>query len=511
MKLIAFTFTALTLLCGFSFGESKTKAAPKDDAVDVVAPIIGTAKNTSLMKVNVTYQPWNYRIPWQKTPPAARRGLGVLLEGNRILVTAQMVGDSTFIELEQADGGRKLPAKVKAVDYEANLALLEPARDPAGFFAGLKPISVDTSVRVGDELQTWQLDRVGEVVITPLTVNKVQTAHYVLDNSMFIVYEAIGLIRSEANSFTLPVIKNGKLVGLLLRYDSKNQTTSVLPGPIIEHFLKDVADNNYQGFPSLGVEYQQTLDTQFREYLGMSNEMHGVYISAVTKGGSAESIGVKEGDIVMEMNGQKVNERGDYKDPQFGTLNMSHIVRGKCFVGDELKVKVLRDGKEQILTGKLTRKNPKDFLVWPYLFDRGGNYLVMAGMIFQELSMPYLQSFGDEWETQAPLRLAYVAKHTDDYEKAGRKKLVYLGATLPTKSTQGYERLGGLIITKVNDKEINDLSDLNAAFKEPKDGIHKIEFEDFPKVVYLDALTAERDNLKLLDGVYRIGSLKRIE
>ncbi len=511
MKPFALTLTALALLCGLSLGESKPKAAPKDEATEITVPIIGTAKNTSLMKVNVTYQPWNYRIPWQKTPPSARRGLGVLLDNNRILVTAQMVGDATFIELEQADGGRRLPAKVKAVDYEANLALLEPARDPDGFFAGLKPISVDTSVRVNDELQTWQINPTGEVDITTLKVNKVKTAHYVLDSSMFIVYEAVGLIRSETNSFTLPVIKNGKLVGLLLRYDSKNQTTSVLPGPIIEHFLKDVADNNYQGFPSLGVEYQQTLDTQFREYLGMSNQQHGVYISAVTKGGSAESIGVKEGDIVLEMNGQKVNERGDYKDPQFGTLNMSHIVRGKCFVGDELKVKVLREGKEQLLVGKLTRKNPKDFLVWPYLFDRGGNYLVMGGMIFQELSLPYLQSFGDEWETQAPLRLAYVAKHTDDYEKAGRKKLVYLGATLPTKSTQGYERLGGLIITKVNDKDINDLSDLNNAFKDPKDGIHKIEFEDFPKVVYLDALTAERDNLKLIDGVYHIGSLKRIE
>ncbi len=32
-----------------------------------------------------------------------------------------------------------------------------------------------------------------------------------------------------------------------------------------------------------------------------------------------------------------------------------------------------------------------------------------------------------------------------------------------------------------------------------------------PKLLYLDALTAESDNLKLQDGAYRVGLLKRIE
>lgn len=513
MKSHSSILALLLLLCAPLSAEEKPRAAAaaKTDEPVVVAPILATQRNTSLLKVNVTYQPWNFRIPWQKTPPGSRRGLGVLLEGNRILVTAQMVADATYIELEQAESGEKLTAKVKAVDYEANLALLEPAQSAGEFFKELAPMTLNTAVAVGDELETWQLDRTGEVVITPLKVHKVQVARYFLESSLFLVYETIGIIRSEANSFTLPVIKNGKLTGLLLRYDSKNQTASVLPGPIIQHFLKDIADDNYQGFPSLGIEFQQTLDGQFREYLGMTKEQQGVYVGAVTSGGSADSLGIKEGDILMEMNGKKINARGDYKDPQYGSMNMSHIVRGNSFVGDELKVKVLRDGREMTLSGKLTRKKPKDYLVWPYLFDRGSNYMVMGGLIFQELSMPYLQSFGEDWESQAPLRLAYVAKHTEEYEKAGRKKLVFLGAALPTLATQGYERVGGLIVTKVNDRPINDLNDVNGAFKEPKNGIHKIEFEDFPKVIYLDALAAEKDNIKLLDGVYRIGSLKRIE
>ena len=73
--------------------------------------------------------------------------------------------------------------------------------------------------------------RVGELIRSPVTINKILVSRYFLDTSMFLVYEANGIIRSEANSFTLPVIKGGKLAGLLLSYDSKNQTALVLEAP----------------------------------------------------------------------------------------------------------------------------------------------------------------------------------------------------------------------------------------------------------------------------------------
>ena len=496
---------------GFAANGDKEKNPEKQDAPPPVPVASTTSRNISLLKVNVTLQPWNQRVPWQKVSPGARRGLGVLLEKNEILVTAQLVADATYIELEQADSGHKLPAKVKAVDYDANLALLEPNAEVNGFFAGLKPMALDPGAKVDDELNVGQLDRVGRMISTKVTISKIQVSRYVLETSLFLAYEVNGIIRTEGNSFTLPVMKGGKLAGLLLSYDSKNLSATILPAPIIAHFLKDMADGNYQGFPSLGIEYQTTLDDQFREYLGLKDGDQGVYVSAVSKGGSAESVGIKEGDIVLEINGHPIDSRGDYNDPQFGRLNMSHIVRGNAFVSDQIKVKVLREGNPQTLSGKLTRKLPKDFLVWPYLFDRAPNFLVMGGLIFQELSLPYLQTFGGDWESNAPLRLVFAAKHTDEYEKQGRRKLVIVSATLPTRATQGYERVGGQIVTKVNGKDVNDLADLDKAFKEPQDGIHKIEFEDAPKTIFLDAILAERENTRLLGGAYRLSSLKRIE
>lgn len=489
--------------------KKKRAAAPENGAV-VPQQVV---QSNSLVKVNATSQPYSLHLPWQKESPSGRRGLGVVLAGNRVLVTGQMVANATYIELELPESGQKVPAKVVAVDYEANLALLEsPASDKQkAFFSGLKPMAVDSGSRIEDKVDILQAGRVGELIKSPLVISKVLTRRYNVEGSGFLVYEANNIVRSEANSFTLPVVKGGKLVGLLLSYDSKNQVTTILPAPIIEHFLKDVADGSYEGFPSLGMEMQSTMDEQFREFLGLKPDAPGVLVSAVMKGGSADKAGMKKGDILVAINGFSIDSRGDYKDPQFGPLSSSHLVRGRAYVGDKVEIKVIREGKEVVLKSELARRKPEDFLVLPYLFDKGPRYVLMGGLLFQELSRPYLDAFGDEQRGGAILRLAHIATHPDKYEEEGRRKLVFLSLVLPTPSAQGYDKLGGQVINKVNGQTIKDLNDLADAFKNNKGTVHVIELNDFPHILYLDGFNAERDNMRLLGGAYRIGSLKRLE
>lgn len=516
MKLLPF-FLLLTICAITAQAQTPAAEAPKKKraapAAENASATLSAAQNSSLVKVNATSQSYNLHLPWQKESPSGRRGLGVVLAGNRVLVTAQMAADATYIELELPESGQKIPAKVVAVDYEANLALLEapPSDKQKAFFTGLKPMSIDNSVRIKDSVEVLQTGRVGELIKSELKIGKILTRRYIVEGSNFLVYEANNIVRSEANSFTLPIVKGDKLAGLLLSYDSKNQVTTILPAPIIEHFLKDVADGSYEGFPGLGMEMQSTQDEQFREYLGLKPDAPGVLISAVVKGGSAEKAGMKKGDVLISINGFTIDTRGDYKDPQYGPLSSSHLVRGRAYVGDKVEIKVLREGKEVTLNGQLSRRSPDDYLVLPYLFDKGPRYVLMGGMLFQELSRPYLDAFGEEQRGGAILRLARIATHPDKYEEAGRKKLVFLSMVLPTPSAQGYDKLGGQVINKVNGKPINDLNDLAEAFKSAKDTWHVIELDDFPHILYLDTFNAERDNMRLLGGAYRIGSLKRLE
>jgi len=88
------------------------------------------AKIPPVVRVNVSSQSYNFSQPWRKNPPAIRQGLGVVLLDGRILVTAELVANHTYVELEKPETALKAAAQVEVVDYDANLALLAaPAAD----------------------------------------------------------------------------------------------------------------------------------------------------------------------------------------------------------------------------------------------------------------------------------------------------------------------------------------------------------------------------------------------
>ena len=118
------------------------------------------APEDSLVRINSTIQTFSASQPWEKSPPRSRRGLGTLLPGNRILTTAAMAADSIYIELQSADSTKTIPAKVSAIDYEANLALLVPDADP-GFLKELKSVELATPAKPGDEVNLLQLETNG--------------------------------------------------------------------------------------------------------------------------------------------------------------------------------------------------------------------------------------------------------------------------------------------------------------------------------------------------------------
>lgn len=468
---------------------------------------------TSILRVNVTNQPYNFALPWQKRQPGTRQGLGALLEGNKVLVTAELVQDATYLEFEVASTGRKLTAKAQTIDYEANLALLAPAEEPDGFFDGLVPFTLsNTPPQKGDKFEVWQFENNGSSVTTEITFESAQLGRYFVDGSYFLQFEANGAVNYRAGSFTLPVIHSKKLTGMLLTYDKENQVAAILPYPIIKAFLDDAADGNYVGFPSFGIQFAPTLDQQLRTYLKLDPSLNGgILITGVMPGTSAAAAGLKEGDVLLEIGGYKLDTRGYYQDPTWGLIALGHLVKGGNVTGAQLPMKISREGQILDLTLTLLRKKPSDYLVDPYIFDRAPKYLILGGMVFSELSKPYLEAFGHEWRQRAPFEFVYAAENQQEFEREGRRKLVFLVGTLPSESTLGYENIRGVFVEKVNDQFIGDLKDFNAALANPIDGRHKIEISSTPYTIYLDASLVERDNQIFLPQRYRIHEMKQLD
>jgi hypothetical protein len=436
------------------------------------------------------------------------RALGPVIAGRRVLVTAELVANSNYIELEKAESGERTPATVEAVDYEANLALLKPSDEK--FLADIKPLEIKHVV-VGDRVALWQLESTGALLITGALITTVEVARYPIDDAAFLIYRLTSAMQYRENSFTLPVVKDNKLAGLLMRYDARTQNVDAIPAPVIEHFLKDAAGKEYKGFPRTGLLYDATRDPQLRRYAGLTDETPGgVYVTHVDRNSPAEKAGIREGDVILAVNNKPIDQDGNYFDEQYSKVSLVNLTSTKAYVGETMKFKTFRGGKTQLLDVVAGHRSARDYLIDPYIIDRAPRYYVLGGMVLLELSRQYLKEWGHEWLKKAPERFVYYDRYQSDLFNDDRKKIVILSQVLPTPNTVGYEELSNLVVTKINGVALKSLADAPAALEKPVNGFHKIEFEENPREIYLDAKEVE-ENIPALMKSYGVRELKRLD
>ncbi len=479
------------------------KPAPEAKANEVAAapdsPIDPREFLDSVVRINATQQDWNQWQPWEKEPPRKRRALAAIIAPAQVITTAEIAANATYLEFESADGTRFIPAKVIARDDEVNLALLGPANEAEGeeFFRNTTPFKLAESSKQGDTLDILQLEANGTALITPGSLQSVDLTSSFLPGHNFLTYLVKASMQSAASSYTLPVTKGSELAGVLLSYNSKDQICDVASTDIIRRFLDAAKSDTYQGFPSLGVRVAMTEDNSFREWLNLKDEHGGLYIQNVQDDSAAKEAGILKGDVLLEADGNPIDRRGYYEDPDYGNLSWVHLVRGEKAVGDELKIKLLREGEEMEVTAILKRKLPQDKLVPDYIFDQQPSYLVKGGLIFQELTREILERYGKDWTSRAPLNLLDAYDNPHRYEEKMRR-VIFLSSVIPTPATVGYERLRNMVVSKVNGQEIKDMQDLADAFSANKDGMHTIEFVDEHLVIYLEDRISSAVDAQLL-------------
>jgi S1-C subfamily serine protease len=496
----------VTLLATASLLEAKKPAAVQKLPAGIRGAV--QAKEVSLVRVNVTGQPFDYFRPWQKKAPFSKRALGAVLPRGRVLVTADLVANQNYVELERAESGDKTAANVVVVDYEANLALLEPVDKK--FLDGLQPLELALDIVVGDRLSAWQLESSGTLVVTEGIVTTIGVTRYPADVGDFLTYRISIPMQYRDNSYTVPLVKNNKLAALLLRYDPRSQTLDAIPAPIIAHFLKDAEGSSYNGFPSLGISFFPTRDPQLRSYAGENGKAGGVYVTSVEPGLPAAKAGLQPGDIISAVGDHEIDQNGNYVDSLYGKLDFSNLITAKGFVGDSVTLHVHRSGKPLTLNVRLEHRAEEDYVVPPYNIDSPPSYYVLGGLIFQELSRQYLKEWGANWEKDAPQDFVYLDRFQSELFPEGKRRVVILSQVLPANSTIGYDDFAYLTVKKVNGKEIKSLRDLAAAVQQPLNGFIKIETEEDPKQLALDPAQIAAEAAALQQN-YGLPALQRLD
>ncbi len=499
--LLTLPFLLTLTACDPRKPQPAAEAAPTTREAPAAADI-----KTSVLRINSTQQSWNPGQPWEKNPPSQRRALAAIVGPQRVLTTSELVADATYLEFESPDGTRFAQAKVIAVDYEANLALLGPASEQEGnlVFEKTTPLEVTSPPMIGATLEILQIEENGLPLLTPGSLQSIDISSNFLPGHGFLTYRVKASMQSAASSYSLPVLMSGKLAGVLISYNSKDQICDVASTDIVSRFIKQSAEGHYTGFPSLGISIARTEDSSFRQWLKLANDQGGLYIHTVRKGGAAETAGVKKGDVLLAIDGHTIDRRGYYQHPHYGSLFWGHLIRGERSTGDVITLSLLRAGQPLELKASLTREEESTRLVPSYQFGKAPNFLIKGGMVFQELSRPLLEAYGENWESRAPLNFLDAMENPEKYEgKVDR--IVLLSGSIPTPATVGYESLRDLIVRKVNGKEIKNMKSLIDAFKENSGKLHSVEFDEEKFTIYLDDAVCTAVESQLLQrGIPRL-------
>ncbi len=462
--------------------------------------------SASVLRVTATIQYPDALRPWLKKQPFTREGLGTLLEGGRLLVTADMVAHATMIELQKPEDGPKGSAVVEAIDEECNLAILKPA--DGTLLEGTRPLALDTSVRSGSRCEILQLEQNGAPAMTPATVTTVAVMPYPSDNAAYLTYRVATSIPQREGSFVIPALHQGKLAGLVMRYDSKTQSADIIPAPLIARFLKESSKPGYTGLARAGLIWEEARGTTLRAWLGATGHS-GVYVTWVEPGGPADKAGLKKGDLLLTAAGKPIDSTGNYLDPVHGKTTFSNLASLESSPGDAMKITYFRSSGEGIGKTNSTvlclEGHRQASEISPSLLH--GNslpYLFLGGLLFEELSRPYLREWGNDWRREAPLNLVYLDAFQHELPQ-NQGRLVILSSLFPSAQTVGFEDLVKRVVLSINGRDIHSLADVTEAAKHPENGFQKIILEGSVGPIFLEAATlaTEEEAIRAEYGIPR--------
>jgi S1-C subfamily serine protease len=414
------------------------------------AKAAGDVRN-SMVKIYCVQNAPDYDNPWQMKGPEMFSGSGCVIDGNRILTNAHVVSDHTFIMVRLHGQSQKHQARVIAISHEADLALL--GVDDPSFFEGVKPLKFGSLPEIEQEVFVYGFPRGGDSLSTTKgVISRIENQRY--------VHSWINLLAGQLDAAINPgnsggpVMVDDHIVGVVMQAMEKSQNIGyMVPVLVIEHFLIDMEDGQYDGFPEDGIIIQALENEGLKKMHGLNEEQSGALVSSVVSGSPAESK-IFPGDVLLSIDGHRIADDctvefrpGERTDGDF------YIKQHQ--VGDDAVYKILRRGKEH--TVKLTLNKPwgKNMLVPTARYDVQPTYYVYGGLVFCPLTLNYLLTWGDNLWKDAPYNLmTYLTEQ--EHAREG-EEIVIIIKVLAGDFNNGYDHLVNTRILRVNGKRILNL------------------------------------------------------
>jgi len=438
----------------------------------------------SVVKIFVYSNPPDFFKPWQTKGSGHSTGSGCIISGNRVLTSAHVVSNHTFIQLKKSTDSKKYTARVESIGNDCDLAVLSV--DDPEFFEGTKPISFgdlpmlkDTVTAIGYPVGGDQLS------VTEGVVSRIDVTPYSHGSRQLIAVQIDAAI-NPGNSGG-PVIQDGKLIGIAFQGLKKGENIGyIIPTPIIRHFFEDLKDGHYDGFRTLGIITNKTENPDMQRFYKLKNGVGGVLVTGIIPDSPAAGR-LKEGDIITELDEVAIARDGTIEFRDSERIAFTYLISRKQ-VGDMIPLKFIRDGEEINLSLEL--QHFVELVPKPFYYE-SPTYYIHGGLVFTVLSNDLLRNWKLDFGVAALLNASYYAFGPGRMRPKGRKEICVLLNVLPDNANAGYHDIKFQIVDKINGRNIKLFKDLVMTLHEGKDKYTVIDTEERNQILLDNTNIAE--------------------
>ncbi|MBL7179468.1 MAG: serine protease [Pseudomonadota bacterium] len=426
----------------------------------------------AMVKIYTITHRYNYNMPWQMKGQESRSGSGCIIKDRRILTNAHIVSDHAFIQVRRAGQTKKYTAKVEMVAHDCDLAVLRVADE--SFFSGVKPIPIGELPEIRNKVYVCGFPEGGDKLsITEGVVSRIEHSNYAHSKAFLLACQIDAAI-NPGNSGG-PVIKDNQLVGVAFQVASSMEKVGyMIPPPIIDRFLKDIANGRYDGIPCLGVYCQRLENPDIRAFFGMSDNQLGILVTKVYQDSPAEGT-IQPGDIILGIDDKKVGNDGTIEFRKGQRTFFEHTVQCRQ-INDTVSLEILRENQARQVQFTLSKPIGFQRLVCPEQYDVAPTYYIVGGLVFEPLTVNYLKEWGGNWSYNAPLEL--VRYYARGEKTVDRRQVVVMVKVLADELNAGYQEQENEVVRFVNGRSISSIQDLVRAFEENKERCHVIRDEN---------------------------------
>ncbi len=387
------------------------------------------------------------------------------------MTNAHVVSWARQILVRRYQDPRPYLAEVEFIGHDCDLAILTVQDE--GFFENIEPLEFGELPKVRSTVVTYGYPAGGEEIsYTRGVVSRIELEPYAhIGNRRFLGVQTDAAI-NPGNSGG-PVVQDDKVVGVAFQgLPGLENMGFFIPLPVIDHFLNEISNEHYDGFPTAGIRVVPLQNQAYRSLLKLPDNNLGTRVDSLLPIPSTEKV-LKEDDVLLRV--------GAFPVASDGTIlyqgNRLSAALGFQFAqaGEAVPLQIWRDGRQMDVS----------LPIYVYDADRATGYqygslpryYIYGGLVFTPLSLDYLKTQGRAPADQSGIEAYYELYYRRNESPAtARPEPIVLASILADPVNANVASHGSTPVDKINGIRIEKLDDVVRALETNTNAYDVVEF-----------------------------------